>query len=464
MLNFFCGISYWRKGSWSLLMKVLVIGSGGREHAIVCALSRSAIFEAHSDNIKEYLHAVPGNPGIAEKAKCHQANINSPEEILELCRKLEIDLALIGPEAPLMAGVPDILRDNGIKVFGPGMKGAKLEGSKSFSKQFMTKYGIPTSDFDICTTLPQCIDALTKRQTRLPYVIKADGLAAGKGVFLPDNYDEAYEICKNLLEEHSLGEAGNTLVIEDFTEGKELTVLAMTDGNNAIFLEPSQDNKRAYDENKGPNTGGMGAYAPVKWADKHLLSKIRSQVLIPTLEGLKKEGIPYCGVIYMGLMVKPDGELSLLEYNSRFGDPETQAVLPVFSGDFGEAVMSCCNGALGEYEQHYSLFSLSENTSKSSICVVLASGGYPGSFESGKRIKGISDAESIPGVKIYQAGTKTDTEGNIVTSGGRVLGVTAISDNIEEARSTVYKAVEKIEFDKMHYRKDIGRQCVIRNA
>jgi len=444
------------------LIKILVIGGGGREHAIVCALSRSGIFAAHSDNIKEYLHAVPGNPGIAQKAQCHKANIGSPEEILELCRKLKIDLALVGPEAPLVAGVSDMLRDNGIKVFGPGMKGAKLEGSKSFSKQFMSKYGIPTSRFDICTTLPQCKDALIKRQTKPPYVIKADGLAAGKGVFLPDNYDKAYDICSNLLEEHSLGEAGKTLIIEDFTEGEELTVLAMTDGENAILLETSQDHKRAFDDNKGPNTGGMGAYAPVKWADKHLLSKIKSQILTPTLEGLKIEGIPYCGVIYMGLMVKPDGELSLLEYNSRFGDPEAQAVLPIFNGDFGEAVLSCCNGTLGEYEQRYSLISLSENSSKSSICVVLASGGYPGSFESGKVIEGIPDAENIPGVEIYHAGTKTDTEGNIVTSGGRVLGVTAISDNIENARFTVYKAIERIKFDKMHYRKDIGK--AMRNA
>jgi len=439
-------------------MKVLVLGSGGREHAIIHALSKSKIFADHPNDIRKHLNSARGNPGIAQKAWCHPANANSPDEVLALCKKLEIDLAVIGPEEPLVAGVSDILRDNGIKVFGPGAKGAKLEGSKSYSKQFMAKYGIPTAGFDICTTLHQCKEALDKRQTKLPLVIKADGLAAGKGVFLPDTFDKAYDICKDLLEGHSLGKAGNTLVIEDFVEGKELTALAMTDGVNAILLEPSQDHKRAYDDNKGPNTGGMGAYAPVEWADKDLLEKIRTQVLNPTLEGLKKEGISYCGVIYMGLMVKPNGELSLLEYNSRFGDPETQAVLPIFNGDFGEAVLACCNGTLSEYQEHYSLYSLSENAKKSSICVVLASGGYPGFIEPGKRIKGINEAETIPGVKIYHAGTQSDTEGNIMTTGGRVLGVTAISDNIENARSIVYEAIGKIEFEKMHYRKDIGKK------
>jgi phosphoribosylamine--glycine ligase len=231
----------------------------------------------------------------------------------------------------------------------------------------------------------------------------------------------------------------------------------MTDGVNAILLESSQDHKRVFDNNKGPNTGGMGAYAPVKWADENLLTKIRSQVLMPTLEGLKNEGISYCGIIYMGLMIKPDGELCLLEYNSRFGDPETQAVLPIFNGDFGEAVLSCCNGTLSEYEQGYSLYSLSESSKKSSISVVLASGGYPGFFEPGKKIEGLQEAEKIHGVEIYQAGTKADSEGNIMTSGGRVLSVTAVSDNFENAHSTVYRAIEKIKFEKMHYRTDIGK-------
>ena len=438
-------------------MKVLVIGSGGREHAIICALAESKIFAANPDDIRKYLHSARGNPGIAQKAQCHPANINSPEEVLKLCKKLDIDLVIIGPEEPLTVGVSDILRDNGIKVFGPGARGAKLEGSKSFSKQFMSKYGIPTADFDICTTLQQCKEALTKRLTKLPFVIKADGLAAGKGVFLPDTFYEAYGICKDLLEDHKLGKAGNTLVIEDFVEGKELTILAMTDGVNAILLEPSRDHKRAYDDNKGPNTGGMGAYAPVDWVDNDLLSKIKTQVLAKTLEGLKNEGISYCGTLYMGLMIKPDGELSLLEYNSRFGDPETQAVLPIFNGDFGEAVLACCNGTLNEYQERYSLNSLSENAKRSSICVVLSSGGYPGFFEPGKRITGISEAEEIHGVRVYHAGTQSDREGNIMTVGGRVLGVTAISDSIENSRSTVYEAIGKIKFEKMHYRTDIGK-------
>jgi phosphoribosylamine--glycine ligase len=437
-------------------MKILVLGSGGREHAIVSALAKSKIFAGQPGEIKEYLHSAPGNSGIARIAQCHQANINAPEEILTLCKKLDIDLAIVGPEEPLIVGVSDILRDNGLKVFGPGARGAKLEGSKSFSKQFMVKNGIPTADFDICRTMLQCKEALTKRQGKHPFIIKADGLAAGKGVFLPDSFDEAYDVCSNLLERHFLGDAGNTLVIEDFMEGKELTVLAMTDGDNAILLEPSQDHKRVFDGNKGPNTGGMGVYAPVKWADNALISKIRVQVLNPTLLGLKKEGISYCGVLYMGLMIKPDGELCLLEYNSRFGDPETQAVLPIFNGDFGEAVVSCCNRTLGEYQEHYSLGSLSESAKKSSICVILSSGGYPGFFEPGKKIVGISEAEAMLGVEVYHAGTKEVAEGDIRTTGGRVLGVTAISDTIENARSLAYEAIGKIKFEKMHYRKDIG--------
>ncbi|MCL1875092.1 MAG: phosphoribosylamine--glycine ligase [Synergistaceae bacterium] len=435
-------------------MKILVLGSGGREHAIVCALAKSRVFAATTGDLKEYLHSAPGNSGIAQIAQCHQANINAPDEILALCKKLEIDLAIVGPEEPLIVGVSDTLRNNGIKVFGPGARGAKLEGSKSFSKQFMVKNGIPTAGFDVCSTMSQCKEALAKRQA--PYVIKADGLAAGKGVFLPDSYDEAIDVCSNLLEGHFLGDAGNTLVIEDYMEGKELTVLAMTDGNNAILLEPSQDHKRVFDDNKGPNTGGMGAYSPVSWADKELLSKIGTQVLNPSLEGLKNEGISYCGVLYLGLMLKPDGELCLLEYNSRFGDPETQAVLPIFNGDFGEAVLSCCNGTLGEYQEHYSLSSLSENAKKSSICVILASGGYPGFYEPGKIIEGIPEAEAMSGVEIYHAGTKKVADGEIRTTGGRVLGVTAISDSIENARSLAYEAIGKIKFEKMHYRKDIG--------
>ena len=438
-------------------MKILVLGSGGREHAIVYALVKSKIFAGKQDDIKKYLHSAPGNSGIARDAQCHQANINAPDEILELCKKLEIDLVVIGPEEPLIVGVSDILRENGIKVFGPGAKGAKLEGSKSFSKQFMVRNGIPTSEFDVCTTMPQCKEALMKRQGKNPFIIKADGLAAGKGVFIPDSYDEAYDVCSNLLERHFLGDAGNTLVIENYVEGKELTILAMTDGENAILLEPSQDHKRVFDGNKGPNTGGMGVYAPVAWADKDLLSKITSQILNPTLDGLKKEGISYCGVLYMGLMIKPNGELCLLEYNSRFGDPETQAVLPIFNGDFGEAVLACCNGTLGEYAEHYSLGSLSGDTPKYSVCVVLTSGGYPKFFEPGKKIEGIDEAEAIPEVEIYHAGTKEISPGDIRTTGGRVLGVTAFSNNPVDARSKVYEAIGKISFENMHYRKDIGK-------
>lgn len=417
-------------------MKILVLGSGGREHAAIHALSKSGL--------KPELHCCPGNPGIAGLAECHGGDPCNPQEMLELAARLAIDMVFIGPEAPLVAGTSDALRGAGLLVVGPGSLGARLEGSKAFSKGFMAKYGIPTSSFDCCTDIESCQKALAKRTA--PYVVKADGLAAGKGAFLPDTLEEALEICGMMLREKKLGHAGDVIVIEDFVPGVETTVLALTDGKTVRILPSSQDHKRVFDDDKGGNTGGMGAYSPVPWVDEAFQKKVMDEVLIPTLKGLEAEKIPFCGVIYAGLMVKPDGSISVIEYNVRLGDPETQVVLPAFGGDFGEVLLACARGELAEVNW--------PDAVRSALGVVVASGGYPDAFEKGFAISGLD--EEMPGTFVYHAGTKQSEDGEIVTEGGRVLTVVGIADTLQKARDLAYARAEKISFKNAHYRNDIG--------
>ncbi len=414
----------------------MVLGGGGREHAVVHAFSKSKIVTE--------LHCCPGNPGIAKIASCHKGNPSMPEEMVMLCKDLAIDLVFIGPEAPLVAGTADALRDTGILVMGPGKLGAQLEGSKAFSKQFMAKHGIPTSAFDCCNDIETCRKALKKRSA--PYVVKADGLAAGKGAFILDTFEEAMTVCRMMLDDMLLGDAGRTIVIEDFITGQEMTVLALTDGETVRILPSSQDHKRALDNDKGNNTGGMGAYSPVPWVDEVFLKKIMDIVLIPTLKGLKEENIPFCGVIYAGIMVKTDGSLSVLEYNVRLGDPETQVVLPVFGGDFGEVIFACCKGDLAKVEW--------PAPKRVALGVVMASGGYPDNYDMGFNITFLK--EDIPNTYIYHAGTALDSHGNLVTSGGRVLTVVGISDTLQAAHDLAYERVKSVCFKNAHYRNDIG--------
>ena len=418
----------------------LVLGGGGREHAIVHALSKS--------NVIGKIHCAPGNPGIAELARIHGTDPCDAEAVLALCEDNGIKFAVIGPEAPLAAGLSDELRGAGIKVFGPGAKGAMLEGSKVFSKGFMARHGIPTAPFDICHTGDGCAAALAKRKP--PFVIKADGLAAGKGVFLPGDSGEAMEICRGLLSGETLGESGRTLVIEDYLPGYELTVLAVTDGKSFRFLPPSRDHKRAYDGDKGPNTGGMGAYSPVRLPGG-ILPRVADEVMKPALSGLASEGIEYRGVIYLGLMLTETGggtEISAVEYNVRFGDPETQAVLPLLREDFGRLALSAAEGALGggsdvEYGGN-------------AFCVVMASGGYPGKFRRGMVISGLEGENAPAGTFVYHSGTAEDGEGRIVTNGGRVLSVVGTGGDFAAARENAYARVAEITFEDMHYRRDIG--------
>jgi phosphoribosylamine--glycine ligase len=417
---------------------ILILGGGGREHCLAHALSRSRITGT--------LHCAPGNPGMGEIAKLHGIGVCDKEAIKDLCLSLDIDLVVVGPEAPLVMGAADELRSAGILVFGPGADAARLEGSKAFAKQFMARHGIPTAKFDICASAAECKRAIDSR--RPPYVIKADGLASGKGVFIMDDASEAERVCGDLMIGKKLGAAGDVIVIEDFTYGKELTVFALTDGKSFRLLAPSRDHKRAFDGDKGPNTGGMGAYAPPR-LPAGFMDQVVDEILMPTLDGLRSEGMDYRGVIYMGLMLTETDnavKISVVEYNVRFGDPETQAVLPLFSGDLGAALLACAEGDIEKCEE--------SANSGSALCVVLASGGYPGAFRKGLPISGLDSP--LPGAIVYHAGTETGEDGEILTAGGRVLSVVGIGDTFEEARKKAYERASRISFEGMHYRKDIG--------
>jgi phosphoribosylamine--glycine ligase len=396
------------------------------------------------------IYCAPGNPGIASLAETRELDIRDPAAVTDFCRSRGIDLVIVGPEAPLVAGVPDALREAGILAFGPGKDGARLEGSKAFSKSFMKKYGIPTAPFDICRAPDECARAIESREP--PYVIKADGLAGGKGVFLPEQRDDALAVCRDLLESRALDGAGRVVVIEDYLPGLELTALAVTDGESFRLLPPSRDHKRIYDGDKGPNTGGMGAYAPVT-LPAGVMARVAEEILKPTLAGLAAENIDYRGAIYLGLMIGGSGDetkISVVEYNARFGDPETQAILPLISGDFGALALAAASGRLGECpEIEYS---------GNSLCVVLASGGYPGEFARGAEIHGLDSAGESADTYVFHAGTAraANGEGGIVSNGGRVLSVTGIGPTFETARERAYARVRGISFAGMSYRSDIG--------
>jgi phosphoribosylamine--glycine ligase len=420
-------------------MKILLLGSGAREHALAMALRASPLTEA--------LHCAPGNAGIASLATLHGVDITDAEGVTALAEALSADLVVIGPEAPLVAGVADALRKKEFAVFGPGAAGARLEGSKVFAKRFMERHGIPTAPFAVCTTLDEAKKALAAR--RAPFVVKADGLAAGKGAFLPDSAGEAERICRALLEERVLGDAGAQIVVEDHLPGWEVTVLAVTDGKTIRILPLSQDHKRACDGDRGPNTGGMGAYTPVPQATPALLEKIRTQVLEPTVRGLAEEGIPFCGVLYAGIMVVQGNPL-LLEYNVRFGDPEAQVVLPALRVDWAKVFAACCRGELHRIAW--------PGEQKAAVGVVLASGGYPDAYTKGYPISGI-DAAEREGVTVFHAGTVFGNAG-VETAGGRVLTVVGVAESLREARQRAYAGVEKIFFKDVHFRRDIASKAL----
>lgn len=422
---------------------ILVIGSGAREHALVHTLSRSG-------TVRE-IHAAPGNPGMLPLAKLHPVSDAACASILPLVKRHGIDLVVVGPEAPLVAGLADELRSAGVAVFGPGRAGALLEGSKVHAKKFMDRWGVPTAPWDECTSLQDVEEALDKRSA--PFIVKADGLAAGKGVFVTKTREEAFLAAENLLVRGALGKAGKRIIIEDALSGEELTVLAVSDGATYRILPPSQDHKRVYEEDKGPNTGGMGAYSPVPWVGEELLERVRRSILDPTFDGLRHDGVPYCGVLYAGLMVAPDGIPRVIEYNVRLGDPEAQVVLPLLEVDFAEMLFACCEGRLSEFRW--------EEPSRWAVDVVLASGGYPGTFEKGKKIEGLENVSSMEDFVLFHGGTTFSPEGKILTEGGRVLSAVGLGASLEEALVNAYAGVEQISFENMHYRRDIARRAVI---
>lgn len=418
-------------------MRLLLLGNGAREHALAWALNKSPLVDE--------LHCVPGNGGIGQIAEIHEGNPEDVKRVCRICDHIAADMVIVGPEAPLVAGIVDALAERRIPAFGPRAAGAKLEGSKAFAKEFMARHGIPTADFEICRTVEQARQALSKRHA--PYIVKAHGLAAGKGVFVLETREEALAVSRQMLEEDLLQEAGRTLVIEDHLPGKELTVLVITDGISWKMLPPSQDHKRVFDGDQGPNTGGMGAFCPVPWVTGDVLTEIEAKVVSPTIRGLASEGVPFTGVLYCGLMLGDDGTFKVLEYNVRMGDPETQVILPVFPGDFGEAAWAACHGDLASV--------CWKPTGDSAVGVVMASGGYPGHYEKGFEITGLESLASLDRTFAFHAGTRK-YGGRFLTNGGRVLTVVGTGGSIGEARKRAYDAVEKISFKHNHYRNDIA--------
>ncbi len=415
-------------------MNVLVVGSGGREHVLVWKLKQS--------NKIDKLYCAPGNGGIAQMAECVDIDVSNIKSLVSFAKRKKIDVTIVGPELPLTMGIVDEFEANGLNVFGPKLYAAQLEGSKQFAKDFMRKYKIPTADYQVFENPEKAIQYINSNQP--PFVLKADGLAAGKGVSICESRGEAFEIIEKIMVQKIFGDAGNTLVIEEFLRGEEASVLAISDGENILVLPPSQDHKAVFEGDKGPNTGGMGAYAPAPLVTPDLLKVIEDKILMPVIEGMKAEGCPYTGVLYAGLMMTTEGP-KVVEFNCRFGDPEVQAILPLVETDLIEIIESTGNKSLDHLKMKIK--------PQSAICVVMASGGYPGPYEKDKQIYGLDDLSDE--IIVFHAGTRLKN-GRLFTSGGRVLGVTATGNDLKTAIDTAYQAIGNITFDKAYYRKDIG--------
>ena len=422
-------------------MNILILGSGGREHALLWKLAQSP--EATK------LYAVPGNPGMAELAECVAGSIEDNASVVKLAQEKKIDLVVVGPEVPLTNGVVDALRAAGIKAFGPTKAAAELEGSKSFSKDIMKKYGIPTAKYEVFTDADAARAYIEKEGA--PIVIKADGLAAGKGVIVAETKEQALDAVYEIMDDAAFGKAGSRVVIEAFMEGEEASLLAFTDGKTIRPMVSSQDHKRAYDGDKGPNTGGMGTYAPAPVMTKDMVEQATEKILKPMIAAMAKEGRPYQGCLYAGLMITEEGP-KVVEFNARFGDPETQVILPLLRGDLVKIMQACVDGTLDTAAVDWE--------DGAAVCVVMASGGYPKSYKKGYAIDGLKKAESL-GTFVFHAGT-AKKDGKVVTSGGRVLGVTARGGGIKEATEKAYKGVEAIRFTDEFHRKDIAHRALER--
>ncbi|MDD5097433.1 MAG: phosphoribosylamine--glycine ligase [Candidatus Omnitrophica bacterium] len=421
-------------------MRILVIGSGGREHALVWKIAQSKLCAK--------IFCAPGNGGISQIAECTDIKADDLDGLLEFARKEKIDLTVVGPEVTLAAGIVDIFCENKLRIFGPNKAAAQLEASKVFSKELMAKYKVPTADFKVFDHP----DAANKYIEKIgaPCVVKADGLAAGKGVVVAKTIDEAKQAVASMMQEKIFGEAGNKIIIEECLEGQEASILVITDSKEVIALASAQDHKRIFDNDAGPNTGGMGAYSPASVVTTELFKEILDKIIYRTVDGLAKEGIEFRGVLYAGVMLTKDGPKAL-EFNVRFGDPETQAILPRLKSDLLEVMLATSEGKLSRIKN------LDWDT-RACVCVVCAASGYPGNYAKDKEISGLDQVAKLDDVVVFHAGTKKS--GNkILTSGGRVLGVTGLGNSIKEAINKAYAAVEKINFEDMHFRKDIGKRA-----
>lgn len=419
-------------------MNILVIGSGGREHALYWKLSESPQ--------TEQIYAIPGNPGMGASAVIA---LDDHAAILRFVKEHEIGLVVVGPEVPLMNGLVDELEAAGIRAFGPRANAAEIEGSKSFAKDLMKKYGIPTARYEVFTAAEPARAYI--RQEGAPIVVKADGLAAGKGVIVAMTEQEALDAVDAIMEDHSFGDAGARVVIEEFMEGEEASLLAFTDGTTIRPMISAQDHKRAYDGDRGPNTGGMGTYAPAPVMTPEMTERAVEEILKPTIAAMAKEGRTYRGCLYLGLMVTADGP-KVVEFNARFGDPETQVVLPLLDSDLVAIMCACADGTLADVPIRWK--------DGAAVCVVLASGGYPGHYEKGQEIHGLADAEAM-GALVFHAGTAMKA-GKLVTNGGRVLGVVGRGADISSAVDAAYAAAAKISFKDAYYRKDIAHRALER--
>ncbi len=419
-------------------MKILVVGSGGREHAIIRKLKESPKCEK--------IYAAPGNGGISYDAECVSVGAMDIEGMVALAKEKEIDLVFVAPDDPLAAGMVDAFEKEGIMAFGPRANAAVIEASKVFSKDLMKKYNIPTADYAVIDSAEEAVKYIEEKN-EYPVVVKADGLALGKGVIIAENFEDAKAAVKTIMEDKVFGASGNKVVIEEFLTGPEVSVLSFTDGKTLYPMVSSKDHKRALDGNKGLNTGGMGTISPNPYYSDEMAKECMEKIFMPTVEAMNAEGRPFKGCLYFGLMLTPKGP-KVIEYNSRFGDPETQVVLPRLKTDFVDIIVACCEEKLADINIEWS--------DEASACVVMASGGYPGSYKKGIEIKGLDENGQVDGAVVYHAGTALK-DGKLVTNGGRVLGVTALGKNLDEALDKAYAAVKKIDFENAHYRTDIGR-------
>lgn len=419
-------------------MKVLIIGSGGREHALAWKISQSPCLTR--------LYAAPGNAGIAKLAECHSMESTDIQALLQFVECKKIDLTIVGPEAPLVGGIVDQFQQKGHKIFGPSQAASMLEGSKAFAKEHMTKFGVPTAEYEVFSNINEAKHYVI--ETELPIVIKADGLAQGKGVMICESSQEAVSTLTQMMAEGVFGAAGNKVVIEKMLQGEELSILALSDGEKIVPLATSQDHKRAYDNDRGPNTGGMGAYSPCPFVSDEKIRDIVDLSIRPMIEGMAKEGTPYRGLLYAGIMMTKNGPC-VLEYNCRFGDPEAQAVLPRMKSDLLPILMEIAEGKLRteSIEWH----------DKACLAIVIASGGYPGFYHKGFTIQGLEATARQEDVFVFHAGTALNDKSEFVTAGGRVLAVAALGETLRAAHDRAYSTAQQIRFEGAFYRKDIGR-------